>query len=81
MTKWKCEICGCESDAMQDNCPNGCELEENVVEVVRRFHDSVKTFLHYHVQDDYDHSSLCLTKEFDIMKRCYWEVKEKILDV
>ena len=25
--KWKCEYCGCESDVVQVDCPNGCPNE------------------------------------------------------
>jgi len=78
--KWECEICKCESDAIQEQCPNGCEKEEDMVEIVRRFHASVDKFFDYHVTDSYDHCMLTAKKEFTEMKKAFWEVKEKILD-
>lgn len=27
MPEWVCEKCGCESNIVQDHCPNGCEPE------------------------------------------------------
>jgi len=82
--QWNCPICGCVSAIKQDICPNGCEAEELEtvfdIEIVRRFHQAVQTFCEYHLHDDYDHCELCLTKEFDEMKKTFWEVKLKILE-
>ena len=77
--KWECEKCGCLSDAIQEVCPNGCEKEESLIDIVRRFYETVKIFCEYHLQDDYDHCELCLKKEFTEMKKAFWEVKEKVL--
>ena len=78
--KWKCNKCGCISDVIQDNCPNGCEQEEDMIEVIRKFYEAVEKFCIYHLHDNYDHCELCLTKEFGEMKKAFWEVKEKILE-
>ena len=76
--KWECPQCNCKSDFIQNNCPNDCEIESEI-DAMREFHQSVQEFCAV-FQDDYDYCQLCLTKEFTKMKKCFWKVKEDILE-
>jgi len=26
MTSWFCDVCGCRSDILEEECPNGCQI-------------------------------------------------------
>ena len=77
--KWECPECECKSDIVHEHCPNGCDMVDRD-KLIGDYHKAVNTFFEYHIVDSFDHCTLTLNKEFDKMKKLWWEVKEKILD-
>ena len=36
MTSWFCDVCGCRSDILEEECPNGCVSTFPVIDLVEK---------------------------------------------